>query len=76
VLAATGLDQEGGPGNANKHGGDRVRGEPVDVALRGLIATSASSSVQDEHACAQDRAHREQLRIQGCRRLRSHEQDR
>ena len=32
VQAATGLDQEGEPGNANEHGGDRVRGEPFDVA--------------------------------------------
>ena len=33
VQAATGLDQEGEPGNANEHGGDRVRGEPFDVEI-------------------------------------------
>jgi hypothetical protein len=32
-----------------------------------------SSPVQDEQACTRDHRYSEQLRAQGCRRLRSHQ---
>src|SRR5438552_9546215 len=47
VQATTGLRQEGDPGNANEHGGDRVGGELLDVAGHTLIGTVTGSPVQD-----------------------------
>src|ERR1700722_6993377 len=76
VQAAAGLHQEGEPGNADEHGGNRVGGEPLYVAGPLLITAVTSSPVQDEQASARDHGHREQLRTQGCRWLRSHEENR
>lgn len=72
VQATTGLQEEGKPRNANEHGGGRVRGEPFDVAGHAL-RNMTSSPVQDEQACTRDHRYSEQLRAQGCRRLRSHQ---
>ena len=68
--------EEGEPGHANEHGGDRVRGELLDIASYALIGTVTGSPVQDEQRCTRDHGHSEQLPTQGYRWLRNHKQER
>ena len=43
VQATSGRQQEGEPGNADEHGGDRVRREPFDVAGHALGGTGSEA---------------------------------
>src|SRR5215813_8331785 len=56
VQATAGLHQEGEPGGGDEHRGDRVGGEPFDVALHAPIGSVTGSPVQDEQGYAETTA--------------------
>ena len=66
----------GEPGNGDDHRGDRVGGEPFDIAGYARMSSVTGSPVQDEQDCARDHGQSQQLPAKGCRWLGSHQQDR